>query len=285
MTSVYNHWLVGLSVVVAMLVSYTALRLAARVAASEGRGARIWLAIGSVAMGIGIWSMHFIGMLAFSLPIPLAYDVSTTLLSLAVAIGTSGFALAITSGQRLTMLRLGCSAVAMGAGIASMHYMGMAAIEVVPAIAYRPWLVALSVVIAVTASFVVLSAARGKFPIPVAGPNQRRRGDGPCHQRHALHGDGCLPIFPGVHLPRRSDPSKRLACGDHWSIRARPFGRDSGDGNLRRPPADPHPYPVVAARAGQRRTATPGNPRCAHRIAESHAVPGPVGARNRPRRA
>ncbi len=156
MTSVYNHWLVGLSVVVAMLVSYTALRLAARVAASEGRGARIWLAIGSVAMGIGIWSMHFIGMLAFSLPIPLAYDVSTTLLSLAVAIGTSGFALAITSGQRLTMLRLGCSAVAMGAGIASMHYMGMAAIEVVPAIAYRPWLVALSVVIAVTASFVAL---------------------------------------------------------------------------------------------------------------------------------
>src|SRR5450755_3010719 len=102
MPSVYNHWLVGLSIVVAVLVSYTALRLAARVATSEAQGSRIWLGIGAIAMGVGIWSMHFVGMLAFSLPIPIAYDVSTTLASLAVAIVTSGFALAITSGQELT---------------------------------------------------------------------------------------------------------------------------------------------------------------------------------------
>jgi diguanylate cyclase len=72
MSSIYNHWLVGLSLVVAMLVSYTALRLASRVAISEGNGSRIWLGIGAIAMGVGIWSMHFVGMLAFSLPIPVA---------------------------------------------------------------------------------------------------------------------------------------------------------------------------------------------------------------------
>jgi diguanylate cyclase (GGDEF)-like protein len=139
-----------------MLVSYTALRLAARVATSERSGARIWVVIGAVAMGVGIWSMHFIGMLAFSLPIPLAYNVPTTLASLAIAIITSGFSLQITSRQRLTVPRLCGSAVVMGAGISTMHYMGMAAITVVPPIVYDPLLVATSILIAVVASFVAL---------------------------------------------------------------------------------------------------------------------------------
>jgi diguanylate cyclase (GGDEF)-like protein len=156
MSSTYNHWLVGLSLIVAMLVSYTALRLAARVANSVGHGSRIWVAIGAIAMGVGIWSMHFVGMLAFSLPIPLAYDIPTTLTSLGVAIATSGFALAITSGQRLTMPRLVGSAVVMGVGISVMHYMGMSAITVIPGISYNRLLVALSVLIAVGASFIAL---------------------------------------------------------------------------------------------------------------------------------
>jgi diguanylate cyclase len=156
MSSLYNTWLVVLSLLVAVLVSYTALRLAARVANSDGHGARIWLGVGAIAMGIGIWSMHFIGMLAFSLPITLAYDIPTTLASLAVAIVTSGFALSITSGQRLTIPRLGLGAAAMGAGISAMHYMGMAAITVVPAISYDPLLVAASIGIAIAASFVAL---------------------------------------------------------------------------------------------------------------------------------
>ncbi len=107
-------------------------------------------------MGVGIWSMHFVGMLAFSLPIPLAYDVPKTLASLAVAIVTSGFALAITSGRRLTAPRLAGSAVIMGAGISAMHYMGMAAITILPGIAYDPFLVAVSILIAIAASFVAL---------------------------------------------------------------------------------------------------------------------------------
>jgi diguanylate cyclase len=95
-------------------------------------------------------------MLAFSLPIPIAYDVFTTLASLTVAIITSAFALAITSGHRLTAPRLGGSAVIMGAGISLMHYMGMAAITVIPGISYDPVLVSLSIFIAVTASCVAL---------------------------------------------------------------------------------------------------------------------------------
>jgi NO-binding membrane sensor protein with MHYT domain len=156
MPSVYNHWLVSLSIVVAVLVSYTALRLAARVATSERHGARIWLGIGAIAMGVGIWSMHFIGMLAFSLPIPLAYGIPTTLASLAVAIITSGFALRITSGQQLSVTRLGGGAAVMGAGISAMHYMGMAAITIIPGISYDPLLVATSILIAIAASFVAL---------------------------------------------------------------------------------------------------------------------------------
>ncbi len=156
MQSSYNAWLVGLSIGVAMLVSYTAMRLAARVATSERPATRMWQAAGAVAMGVGIWSMHFIGMLAFSLPIPLAYGVPTTLASLAIAIATSGFALILTGGQQLTFPRLAGGAVAMGAGICAMHYTGMAAIAIVPAISYDPALVALSVAIAVTASFVAL---------------------------------------------------------------------------------------------------------------------------------
>jgi diguanylate cyclase len=156
MASVYHHWLVGLSITVAVLVSYTALRLASRVAASEGNAARVWLGIGAVVMGVGIWSMHFVGMLALSLPIQLVYDIPTTLLSLLVAIVTSGFALAVTGGRHLTMFRLGSAAVVMGAGISTMHYMGMAAITIVPAISYDISLVALSILIAVTASFVAL---------------------------------------------------------------------------------------------------------------------------------
>jgi len=156
MSATYNHWLVGLSLVVAMLVSYTALRLASRVATSEGNGSRIWLGIGAIAMGVGIWSMHFVGMLAFSLPISLAYDIPTTLASLAVAIITSGFALSITSGRRLTVSRLSGSAVIMGTGISAMHYMGMAAITILPGVAYDPFLVAVSILIAIAASFVAL---------------------------------------------------------------------------------------------------------------------------------
>jgi NO-binding membrane sensor protein with MHYT domain/two-component sensor histidine kinase len=156
MHATYNSWLVVLSVLVAMVVAYTALKLADRVAAAAGSGGRYWLLGGAAAMGIGIWSMHFVGMLAFSVPIPLRYNVFTTLASLAIAIFTSGFALAIASRRDLSLRRLAVSAVVMGAGICAMHYTGMAAIQIMPVITYDPLLVLTSIAIAVTASFAAL---------------------------------------------------------------------------------------------------------------------------------
>src|SRR5687767_3536714 len=121
MQATYNSWLVALSILVAMVVSYTALRLAARVAEGGRSGGRLWLLGGAAAMGMGIWSMHFIGMLAFSVGIPLRYGIFKTLLSLAIAMVTSGFALAIASRPRLSLNRLATGSLIMGAGICAMH--------------------------------------------------------------------------------------------------------------------------------------------------------------------
>jgi diguanylate cyclase (GGDEF)-like protein len=156
MSGTYNYCLVLLSVLVAIVVSHTALRLAARVASAKGSTAQIWLLGGAVAMGTGIWAMHFIGMLAFSLPIALSYDLTPTLGSLALAIASSGFALKLASNARSGWGRLTGGAVIMGAGISAMHYLGMTALQVVPMIQYEPGLVTASVAIAIGASFVSL---------------------------------------------------------------------------------------------------------------------------------
>jgi diguanylate cyclase len=156
MYGTYNYFVVLLSVLVAVAVSHTALRLAARVAHGRGSAAQIWLAGGAVAMGTGIWSMHFIGMLAFSLPIPLSYDLIPTIGSLVLAIASSGFALKLASRPDSGLGRLSGGALVMGAGISAMHYLGMTAVQVVPMIQYEPGLVAASLAVAIAASFAAL---------------------------------------------------------------------------------------------------------------------------------
>ena len=148
----YNGLLVFFSLIVAILASYTALDMASRVTAAQGHASRWWLAGGACAMGTGIWSMHFVGMLAFSLPIPLGFDPAITLLSFVIAIISSAFALWIVCQKTLPWLRLGLASVLMGVGIAGMHYTGMAAMRMVPEIRYGPSLFILSVVIAIVAS-------------------------------------------------------------------------------------------------------------------------------------
>jgi diguanylate cyclase len=152
----YNYWLVLVSLLVAILASYTALDLATRITASKGRAARVWLIGGAFAMGTGIWSMHFIGMLAFNLPIPLGYDVPITLLSMLIAVIVSGFALHTATRDRLQARKLVIGAGLMGIGIALMHYTGMAALRMSPPIQYDPLLFAASVAIAVAASLAAL---------------------------------------------------------------------------------------------------------------------------------
>ncbi|HEX4066955.1 MAG TPA: EAL domain-containing protein [Acidobacteriaceae bacterium] len=139
-----------------MLASYTALDMAARVGSTEGKAARWWLAGGSFAMGVGIWSMHFIGMLAFRLPVPMGYDPAITVLSLLIAIASSAFALWIVCPRRLSHTRLLIGALVMGSGVCTMHYTGMAAMRMMPPIHYRASLFLLSVLIALVASGVAL---------------------------------------------------------------------------------------------------------------------------------
>ena len=103
----YDGWLAALSYIVAVLASYTAIDLAGRVTEfrEERRKAMAWLAGGALAMGAGVWAMHFVGMLAYRLPIPVQYELRTTLASMAVAIATSGFALFIITRHRFSVSR------------------------------------------------------------------------------------------------------------------------------------------------------------------------------------
>lgn len=156
MQALYNPALIVLSIVVAIVASFTALKLAARVAHSRGAVGHIWLAGGAASMGLGIWSMHFIGMLAMSLPIPLRYDLVPTIGSALIAVITSGFAIAIAGRNELSSARLACSGLIMGLGVTAMHYTGMAAIRITPAISYNPSRVAVSVAIAISASCAAL---------------------------------------------------------------------------------------------------------------------------------
>ena len=145
----YDPALVLVSVLVAIFASYTALSVAGRVKQAHGLASWAWTAGGALAMGSGIWAMHFIGMLAFSLPIPLGYDVPLTLLSLLLPVLVSGMALWQLRAPVLRPRDLASSALLMGVGINAMHYTGMAAMRVSPAIEYDPLLFALSVLIAV----------------------------------------------------------------------------------------------------------------------------------------
>jgi NO-binding membrane sensor protein with MHYT domain/nitrogen-specific signal transduction histidine kinase len=162
----YTPWLVALSYFIAVIASFVALSLSTRIRPPDAaRASRLWLVIGGSAMGVGMWSMHFIAMLALVLPIPVTYSLPVTLVSLLIGIISSGFALYTSSLTPLTSSRLQAAGVLMGLGIVAMHYTGMAAMEIAPRPSYDPLLLALSVVFAIAASLVALrmvSRLRGK---------------------------------------------------------------------------------------------------------------------------
>src|SRR5580693_494432 len=152
----YNHALVALSVLIAMFASYAALDLASRVTAAGGWTRALWVLGGACAMGTGIWSMHYIGMLAFILPIPVAYHWPTVLLSLFAAILASAVALCVVSRQKMGASQAVAGSVLMGAGIAGMHYIGMAAMRLRAICQFNSSLVVLSVAFAVLISLAAL---------------------------------------------------------------------------------------------------------------------------------
>ena len=152
----YNYSLVALSVFIAVFSSYAALDLASRVTAAGGWTRALWVLGGACAMGTGIWSMHYIGMLAFILPIPVAYHWPTVLLSLFAAILASAIALYVVSRQKMGTSQAVAGSVLMGAGIAGMHYIGMAAMRLPAACQFNSSVVVLSAAFAVLISLAAL---------------------------------------------------------------------------------------------------------------------------------
>src|SRR5947207_4440885 len=152
----YDLRLVALSVVIAVLASYAALDLAGRVTSAQGRARAVWLSGGAAAMGIGIWSMHYVGMLAFRLPVTVLYDWPLVLASLLAAIAASAIALFVVSRNEMRIAALLAGSVCMGAAIAGMHYIGMAAMRLPAMCHYSVWIVSVSVALAMGISLVAL---------------------------------------------------------------------------------------------------------------------------------
>ncbi|WP_054026305.1 MHYT domain-containing protein [Bacillus sp. FJAT-28004] len=150
----YDIVLVIFSYIVAVVASYTMLDLVGRISTSHERRRFIWVLFGACAMGMGIWSMHFVGMLAFSLPVPIAYHMPTVILSVVVAIVASFFALHIVGRNQLSLRQLLSGGILLASGIVAMHYIGMAAMMI--DIEYDPIYVSLSIIIAVLASIAAL---------------------------------------------------------------------------------------------------------------------------------
>ncbi|MDO6428055.1 MHYT domain-containing protein [Thalassotalea sp. 1_MG-2023] len=153
----YNPWLVALSIFIAIFASFMGLQVAAQ---AKGKVSALrrhsMLGIGSVALGGGIWSMHFIGMLAFDLCTTVEYDGLITFLSMLPGIFASWVALNYINSHRKGFLSLLIGGVLVGAGIGTMHYSGMAAMEMAPLLRYEPWMFALSIVVAVTLAMLSL---------------------------------------------------------------------------------------------------------------------------------
>ncbi|MFZ1011189.1 MAG: MHYT domain-containing protein, partial [Candidatus Sulfotelmatobacter sp.] len=148
MAGSYDYGEVARSVLIAIAASYAALDLTGRVTAARGRIRSAWLSGGAVAMGLGIWAMHFKGMLAFYLPVPVEYHWPTVLASLLVAIFASAFGLYVASRQKMGWREALTGSVIMGAGIAGLHYSSMAAMRLPAITRYSPLLVTASILLA-----------------------------------------------------------------------------------------------------------------------------------------
>jgi len=153
----YNPVLVFLSVLIAIFASYTALDLAGRIHASDGWTRRLWLATAAVAMGGGIWAMHFVAMLAFSMPgMVVGYDPGLTVISLLLAIAVTGIGFVVISRAPHSPVAIAAAGLFMGLGVLGMHYMGMAAMRMAADLRYDPVWLAVSVLIAIGAATAAL---------------------------------------------------------------------------------------------------------------------------------
>ncbi|SFF06735.1 bifunctional diguanylate cyclase/phosphodiesterase [Paracidovorax wautersii] len=165
MPSRYDPWVVAASFAIAVLSSYVTLDLARRVHRSRRDVGSIWWLAGSTVMGTGIWSMHFLGMQAFELPVALGFTGGLTFLSWLAAVSASAIALGVASLPRFGMPQILLGATFMGAGISGMHYLGMRAMQMSLPIVWDPVQVALSIAVALAASGIGLTIFRWVIPM------------------------------------------------------------------------------------------------------------------------
>jgi methyl-accepting chemotaxis protein PixJ len=144
----HNPLLVTLSVMIVCMAAYSALRIVGRISAAQTLATKsMWLATGAVTMGIGVWAMHFVAMLAFILPVPVSYSVLITLMSVVPSIFASGVMLHVISRNRIGIWQLLLGGTLMGAGIGVMHYTGMAAMQMDAVMLYDPVLFIVSFIV------------------------------------------------------------------------------------------------------------------------------------------
>lgn len=152
----YSTPLVALSFIIAFAASYTALFINRRIRENGFFHKNVWLTLASLAMGLGIWSMHFIGMSAFMLPIHMEYKISITIISIVPAIIASYLAFYFANRKNNSFFAYIAAGISMGIGISAMHYIGMAAMVMEADYVYKPGLFILSTIIAIVASFASL---------------------------------------------------------------------------------------------------------------------------------
>ena len=160
----HHQIFIALSSLTAWLGAWTALDVFRRVRAHVGSLRLAWLAATALAMGLSIWSMHFIAMLGFNPGAEVRYDVGRTILSLLLAIATTAFAFFFARGGGARREIMG--GVVMGAGICTMHYVGMAAVITSVTLTYAPIYVVLAFIVAVSASTSALFVARTETTTP-----------------------------------------------------------------------------------------------------------------------
>ena len=156
LTATYDVRLVALSIVIAIVASYAALDLAWRVTAAQSNTRMAWLIGGAMAMGTGIWSMHYTGMLAYHLPVSVYYHIPTVILSLVAAVGASFVSLLVVSRPKISFGHVAIGSLLMAAGISGMHYTGMASMRLSAMHQWDTTFVALSVVIALIVALAAL---------------------------------------------------------------------------------------------------------------------------------
>ncbi|MGI4829890.1 MAG: diguanylate cyclase, partial [Janthinobacterium lividum] len=166
MVGQYNFSLVSLSFLLSILGAWAALDLSCRVCRHKsGRRRAFWLIVGVLSMSTGIWSMHFVGLLAYRMQTPVRYDWPTELVSMVAALAASGIVLGFITRRTLSWTATGFGGALMGGAIASMHYIGMAAIRTPMNMTYSGFLVSLSIVSAITISTIGLRLTYGSKSI------------------------------------------------------------------------------------------------------------------------